>query len=237
VTQIEDYTERVKRMVGKVLTGNGITRYVQGAYELVGGEELSDAERDQLLELCRQRLDAFRMQRGEEVGCLLTQKPAASGTGAATAPRSEARSKSGCSPVPAAAANAAAPAVAWQTLHQRALEVDHIVPRNQGGSDDLSNLQALCFRCNAGKRDTDSTDFRGLQSSYAHRQDSCVFCALEASGRVLLENELALCIADGYPVTPGHSLVIPRRHVADGLALHQPEWNAVVELVHSIQGC
>jgi len=33
----------------------------------VGGEELSDAERDQLLKLCRQRLDAFREQRGEEV--------------------------------------------------------------------------------------------------------------------------------------------------------------------------
>jgi diadenosine tetraphosphate (Ap4A) HIT family hydrolase len=47
---------------------------------------------------------------------------------------------------------------------------------------------------------------------------------------VLLENELALCIADAYAVTPGHSLVIPRRHVADGLALHQPEWSAVVEL-------
>jgi diadenosine tetraphosphate (Ap4A) HIT family hydrolase len=64
-----------------------------------------------------------------------------------------------------------------------------------------------------------------------------VFCALEASGRVLQGNELALCIADAYPMTPGHSLVIPRRHVADGLALHQPEWNVVVELVHSIQGC
>jgi diadenosine tetraphosphate (Ap4A) HIT family hydrolase len=76
-----------------------------------------------------------------------------------------------------------------------------------------------------------TTDFRGLQASYARRQDSCVFCALESSGRVLLENELALCIADAYPVTPGHSLVIPRRHVADGLALHQPEWNAVVELL------
>jgi ATP adenylyltransferase len=45
-----------------------------------------------------------------------------------------------------------------------------------------------------------------------------VFCALEGSGRVLLENE-------------GHSLVIPRRHGADGLELHQPEWNAVVELL------
>jgi hypothetical protein len=90
--------------------------------------------------------------------------------------------------------------------------VDHIVPRNQGGSDDLSNLQSLCFRCNAAKRDTDTTDFRGLQASYASREAGCVFCGLEGSGRVLLENELALCIADADPVTPGHSLVIPRRH-------------------------
>jgi hypothetical protein len=30
-----------------------------------------------------------------------------------------------------------------------------------------------------------------------------VFCALEASGRVLLENELALCIADADPVSEG----------------------------------
>jgi diadenosine tetraphosphate (Ap4A) HIT family hydrolase len=36
---------------------------------------------------------------------------------------------------------------------------------------------------------------------------------------------------------PGHSLVIPRGHEAYGLALHQLEWNTVVELVHSIQGC
>jgi hypothetical protein len=48
VTQIEYYTERVKRMVGKVLTGNGITRYERGTYDLVDGEELSDAERDEL---------------------------------------------------------------------------------------------------------------------------------------------------------------------------------------------
>lgn len=38
VTQIEVYTERVKRMVGKVLTGNGITRCEKGTYALVGGE-------------------------------------------------------------------------------------------------------------------------------------------------------------------------------------------------------
>ncbi|WP_424184526.1 hypothetical protein [Synechococcus sp. WH 5701] len=41
-----------KRMVGRVLTGNGltaygngITAYGNGAYSLIGGDELSDAER------------------------------------------------------------------------------------------------------------------------------------------------------------------------------------------------
>ena len=32
------------RMVGKVLTGNGITRCEKGTVALVGGEQLSDAE-------------------------------------------------------------------------------------------------------------------------------------------------------------------------------------------------
>jgi hypothetical protein len=66
-TQIDYTTERVKRMVGRVLTGNGITRYGDGLYSLIGAEELSDSERDALLQLCRQRLDGFREQRGEEV--------------------------------------------------------------------------------------------------------------------------------------------------------------------------
>jgi len=46
--------------------------------------ELSDAERDELLQLCCQRLDAFRMQRGEEVACLLIEKSVASCNAAAT---------------------------------------------------------------------------------------------------------------------------------------------------------
>jgi hypothetical protein len=54
-------------MVGRVLTGNGITRCGDGLYSLIGAEELSDSERDALLQLCRQRLDGFRVQRGEEV--------------------------------------------------------------------------------------------------------------------------------------------------------------------------
>ena len=48
-------------------TFNGITAYGDGHDSLIGGDALSDGERDALLELCRQRLDAFREQRGEEV--------------------------------------------------------------------------------------------------------------------------------------------------------------------------
>ena len=48
-------------------TFNGITAYGDGHDSLIGGDTLSDGERDALLELCRQRLDAFREQRGEEV--------------------------------------------------------------------------------------------------------------------------------------------------------------------------
>jgi hypothetical protein len=178
----------------------------------VGGEELSDAERDQLLQLCRQRLDAFREQRGEEVG--LFAHTEACGFGHRSRHRApisgsikvrvltRARGRCECCGAHCCLANPTPTGPGGGP----------IVPRNQGGSDDLSNLQALCFRCNAGKRDTDNTDFRGLQASYASREAGCVFCALEASGRVLLENELALCVADADPVTPGHSLVIPRRH-------------------------
>jgi hypothetical protein len=32
-------------MVGRVLTGNGITAYGNGAYSLICGDELSDADR------------------------------------------------------------------------------------------------------------------------------------------------------------------------------------------------
>lgn len=50
----------------------------------------------------------------------------------------------------------------------------------------------------------------------------CIFCDIER-GRVIKENSLAFVIADNFPVTEGHSLVIPKRHVEDWFGLTTEE--------------
>jgi diadenosine tetraphosphate (Ap4A) HIT family hydrolase len=58
----------------------------------------------------------------------------------------------------------------------------------------------------------------------------CPFCHLDRR-RVLEENELAIAFPDAFPVSPGHTLVIPRRHVSDFFELSAEEVAAVMELV------
>lgn len=43
-------------------------------------------------------------------------------------------------------------------------------------------------------------------------EDVCPFCGL-AADRLVLEDNLTLVIRDGFPVSEGHTLIIPRRHV------------------------
>ena len=81
---------------------------------------------------------------------------------------------------------------------ERAIEVDHILPRKHGGKDDLTNLQALCFKCNANKGARDDEDFRAVREGINARQSGCIFCELPAD-RVIASNTLALAIRDNYP--------------------------------------
>ena len=61
-------------------------------------------------------------------------------------------------------------------------------------------------------------------------RDDCPLCRPE-EGRILLEGEHALAIADGFPVAEGHTIVIPRRHVASLFDLTQDEQAAVWRMV------
>jgi ATP adenylyltransferase len=90
--------------------------------------------------------------------------------------------------------------------------------------------EALCYSSNATKKDRDKTDFRDLALRYEDRDTNCVFCQIKTN-RVIAENELCFAIRDGYPVSPYHTLIIPKRHVSDFFELYQSEFNAVCALL------
>jgi diadenosine tetraphosphate (Ap4A) HIT family hydrolase len=49
--------------------------------------------------------------------------------------------------------------------------------------------------------------------------------------RILAANARALALADAFPVSPGHILIIPRRHVASFFELTGDEVTAIQELL------
>ena len=51
---------------------------------------------------------------------------------------------------------------------------------------------------------------------------SCIFCELPKE-RIQYESDLWLVIRDGFPVSPGHTLIIPKRHVCDYFELTEVE--------------
>ncbi|NDB70090.1 MAG: HIT domain-containing protein [Methylocystaceae bacterium] len=215
-SQIEYYEQITKNMVGKVLTKNRqITEREGDGFRLKNFETLTSDEVSALTALCQTKIDEYVGKRGEAIWA---HRRKSSGYVPGTA-RYEIlkRAKFRCE-------------LCGISAGEKALEVDHILPRNHGGSDEEHNLQALCYSCNATKRDRDDTDFRGMGAAYAGRSEGCAFCELP-SERIIAENELALAFRDGFPVTEHHTLIIPKRHVSDFFDLFQPERNAMQALM------
>lgn len=58
----------------------------------------------------------------------------------------------------------------------------------------------------------------------------CPFCTLPPA-RIEGQNQHAVWIRDGFPVSPGHSLVIPKRHVRSFFNVTAEERVALLELL------
>ena len=61
----------------------------------------------------------------------------------------------------------------------------------------------------------------------------CPFCNL-APERILFANDDAVAFEDAHPVSPGHALAIPRRHVGSWFDLTGEEKLAVLELLDKL---
>lgn len=59
---------------------------------------------------------------------------------------------------------------------------------------------------------------------------SCPFCTLP-DNRILLADPLAVVIRDAYPVSPGHTLIIPRRHLASFFDVTEAERRSFLALI------
>ena len=225
-SQLEYYEQVTTNMVGRVLTkprtfsderGShewAIAVKARDVYSLNGFSRLTPSQIGGLVGLCKDKLSAFLKKRGDPWSHRRKSTGYISGTKRYEVLK---RAHFRCELCGVSADN-------------KGLEVDHIVPRNKGGSDDISNLQALCYSCNAMKRDQDDTDFRGMAKSYKARKPGCPFCDITTT-LVLEGNELAVAIKDKHPVSSLHTLIIPKRHVSDYFDLDQPERNAIDKLL------
>lgn len=217
-SQVEYYEGITNNMVGRILRKNEVVIREKNIYKLIDHENLSPDEVQELIDLCDLKINEYIDKRGNQIWeHRRRNRKAVSGSIRYNVLK---RADGRCE-------------LCGISKDEKAIEVDHIVPKNLGGADSIDNYQALCYTCNANKRDTDDTDFRNLGVKYDNRDLSCIFC--NDSREIILENELAIAFYDKYPVTSSHSLIIPKRHCQDYFALSQPEVNAINRLAHKLK--
>jgi diadenosine tetraphosphate (Ap4A) HIT family hydrolase len=62
----------------------------------------------------------------------------------------------------------------------------------------------------------------------------CLFCNFN-DPRIILENENAVAIYDGFPVSPGHCLIIPKRHISSFFETTIEEQLSFLDLISKVQ--
>ena len=182
--------------------------------------DLKENQKDELIKMCSNKLESYIKKRG--IKKIFGHRTLASGViSGSVRYKVLLRAKNRCESC-------------GISNKEKALEVDHILPRTRKGKDELINYQALCYTCNSQKSNKDDTNFKKVLDSYDNRKRGCIFCNVSQS-KVVKSNELAVVIKDNYPVTKHHCLIIPKRHCADYFDLYQPEINAITQLINEMK--
>ena len=62
----------------------------------------------------------------------------------------------------------------------------------------------------------------------------CPFCHL-VNRKIYLENDLSIGILDGFPISNGHSLIIPKRHVGSVFDIQKDELLSLFNLLADVR--
>lgn len=213
-SQVRYYESRLKEMPIKVLSKHGVITK-EGDLIRLTTSKLTFQQKAELKRICEERLQGYIAERGLSIWDyrLLDTDPVPDSLRYRVLKDSQGR----C-------------ALCGATKKESPLDVDHIIPRSKGGKTVYENLQLLCARCNRSKRDKDQTDFRStLPPIY---EEGCIFCEAPKKRNILLENDLCLAFLDNYPVTVGHTLIVPKRHISDCFEMSAYEHMAAYDLIN-----
>jgi len=84
----------------------------------------------------------------------------------------------------------------------------------------MKTFKSFAQSATAPSGNKDDTDFtNGLVESV----EDCPFCYENAKDRIVNEYNSVFAINDGFPVSEGHSLIIPKRHISDYFSLTEVE--------------
>jgi len=64
---------------------------------------------------------------------------------------------------------------------------------------------------------------------------SCAFCEISSEPNLVAANALAFALRDTSPVTPLHTLILPRRHVGNYFELTAAEHGAIRQLLKQVR--
>jgi len=196
-----------------VLTKHGILKR-DGELVTLGVKRLTLEQKAEIKKLCEQRMQQYISERGLSIWDyrMLDDTPVSDSLRYRVLKEGKGR----C-------------ALCGATKNERPLHVDHINPRKRKGKTEYENLQVLCSKCNCAKRHLDNMDFREIVGD--SKSPDCVFCNKVDTKEMILENDLAFAVRDGFPVTQGHTLFIPKRHFADYFDITQVEHQSIHDLV------
>ena len=124
-SQMEHYDNVTKNMVGRILTKNNIVKRDGNSFNLLDYETFNEKERNELINICQNKLFEYIDKRGKRI--FQHRRKSSGYISGSIRYQVLSRAKSRCE-------------LCGIPNDQKALEVDHIIPRNMGGSDDINNL-------------------------------------------------------------------------------------------------